>query len=140
MYIFLSLLCIILMEWYALFLVGTDLPYLELLSETGRFFQLSNLDQTVPIGLRNFSNIFVTELVVFASANYSFDLAWNVCYCFTQTGIVLEWLAPCFQNGVAQDEHFCSSSSLVCACCVLGVGETLAYSFSQIMIITGKVI
>ena len=98
------------MEWYALFLVGIDLPFLEMLRETGRFFQLPNLDQTVPFGLRNFSNIFVTELVVFASANYSFDLAWNVCYCFTQTGIALEGLVPCFQSSVAQGERFRSSS------------------------------
>ena len=85
-------------------LVGTDLPHPEELRETGSFFQSSKLNETDPLCLRNFSNMSVTELVVFASVKYSLDMAWNVC-CLSilKKSIALEQLAPCV-------EHVCSSS------------------------------
>ena len=60
---------------YSQSLVGIDLPYLEKLKETCNLFQSPMLNLAVLLSLRNFSNMFVTELVVFAIVNYSFDMA-----------------------------------------------------------------
>ncbi len=59
----------------ALSLFGIDLPHLESLRKTGNFFQSPKLNKTVHRGLQNFSNMFVTELVVFTSVNYCDDTA-----------------------------------------------------------------
>ncbi len=52
--------------------------------------------------MRDFGYMFVTELAVFASVNYSYDTAWSVCFLLIpQKSIGLEWLSPCNKSGVA---------------------------------------
>ena len=68
------------MDFYALSLIGIYLPHLEKLRETGGFFQSPKLNLTVSHGFENLQEHVCTDLLVFASVNYSFDAARNVCY------------------------------------------------------------
>ncbi len=63
-----------------------------MLRETGSFFHLLKLNETVPLALRDSSNMFVSELPVFTSVNYFYYTALNVWYLLIlQRSLAKEW-------------------------------------------------
>jgi hypothetical protein len=76
--------------------------------ETGDFFQTPKLNQTVSLVLRNLSNMFVCELVVLTSVNFSFDTICKTCH-FTQNSRgVLHWSGESMLKSISAQGEQCT--------------------------------